>query len=262
MLLSTSKEGRTSMTSKRGALVLICILAGLGVLALLATLLSGAGYDVQGDAVMPYESGTVKEVRLLGAFTVYVDAESQPTPGILGGLALLILATAAFMTALVLHMVGGRRRLVAFYALICAGFGFAAFDELFAMHETLGHNLQFLADLPGVTRPDDVVVALYILPAAAFTYYFRDVVLGNRRAVFALAGALGFFALSVAGDVTGQTKFEAVMEVCSGLCIAAFLPLMMYSHLRGNLRPQPDVSAEVTVVDQRPQQRVPAGSAG
>ena len=250
------------MTSKRGALVLICILAGLGVLALLATLLSGAGYEVQGDAVMPYESGTVKEVRLLGAVTVYVDAESQPTPGILGGLALLMLATAAFMTALVLRMVGVRRRLVAFYALICAGFGFAAFDELFAMHETLGHNLQFLADIPGVTRPDDVVVALYILPAVAFVYYFRDVVSENRRAVFALAAALVFFALSVAGDITGQMKFEAVMEVLSGLCITAFLPLMIHSHLQRHLRPQPGAADEVTVVDQRPQQRVPAGTAG
>lgn len=250
------------MTSRRGALVLICILAGLGVLALLATLLSGAGYEVQGDAAMPYESGTVKQVRLLDSFTVYVDAESQPTPGILGGLALLMLATAAFMTALVLYMVGVRRRLVAFYALICAGFGFAAFDELFAMHETLGHNLQFLADIPGVTRPDDVVVALYILPAAAFVYFFHDVVAGNRKAVFALAGALVFFVLSVAGDITGQMRFEAVMEVCSGLCITAFLPLMMHSHLRRNLRPQLNTPDEVTVVDQRPRQRVPAGTAG
>lgn len=250
------------MTSKRGALILICILAGLGVLALLATTISEAGYEVRGDAVMPYESGTVKEVRVLDSFTVYVDAESQPTAGILGGLALLMLATAAFMTALVLRMVGARGRLVAFYALICAGFAFAAFDELFAMHETLGHNLQFLADIPGVTRPDDVVITLYILPAAAFTYYFRDVVIGNRRAVFALAGALGFFVLSVAADITGQMKIEAVMEVCSGLCITAFLPLMIHSHLRRNLRVKVAEADEVTVVDQRPQPRVPAGTAG
>ena len=156
---------------------MICILGGLAVLALLVVSLSGAGYEVRGNAAMPYESGTVKEVRVLDSVTVYVDAESQPTPGILGGLALLILATAAFMTALVLRMVGARGRLVAFYALVCAGFGFAAFDELFAIHETLGHNLQFLADIPGVTRPDDVLIALYILPAVAFTYYFRDVVI-------------------------------------------------------------------------------------
>ena len=242
---------------------MICTLAGLGVLALLAALLSGAGYEVRGDAAMPYESGTVKEVRVLGSFTVYVDAESQPTPGILGGLALLMLATAAFMTALVLRMVGARGRLVAFYALICAGFGFAAFDELFAMHETLGHNLQFLADIPGVTRPDDVVVALYILPAVAFVYFFRDVVIEQPPGGFRAGGCTW---LLRAVRCRRHHRPDQVRGSHGGVQRPVHHRLPSADDALAPARqPAPAAVAapdEVTVVDQRPQPRVPAGTAG
>ena len=250
------------MTARRGALILIGICAVLGVLAAGAATLTKAGYEVQGDAVMPYESGEVKEVRFFDSVTLYVDGETRPYIGDLIGMALLILATAACMTAIVLHMSGRRGRLVTVYALVGAGLGFAAVDELLAIHETLGHNLRFLADIPGVTRPDDVIVALYIPIALVFIYHFRDVILSNRRAALALGGALGFFVLAAAADTAGRITIEAVLEACSGLCLAAFLPLLIHTHLRRNLRPDlespPD---EVTVVDQRTEQRVPAGAA-
>ena len=249
------------MTAKRGALILICICAGLGVLAAGAATLSGAGYDVQGDADLPYESGNVKEVRVFDSVTVYVDDETRPYIGDLIGMALLILATAACMTAIVLHMSGRRGRLVTFYALVGAGLGFAAVDELLAIHETLGHNLRFLADIPGVTRPDDVIVALYIPFALVFIYYFRDIILSNRRAAQALAAALGFFVLAAIADTAGSITIEAVLEGCSGLCLAAFLPLLIHTHLRRNLRPHLESEDEVTVVDQRAEQRAPAGVA-
>ena len=51
------------------------------------------------------------------------------------------------------------------------------------------------------------------------------------------------------------------MELCSGLCIAGGLAVLMYSHLRRNLRPDAEVPDEVTVVDQRAEQRVPVGAA-
>ncbi len=234
-------------------------IAALGVLTLLIVLTSGAGYEVH-DTTLPYDS-EVKEVRFADSFTLYVDPESQPTTGILGGVALLVLATAAFMTALVLRMTGRPGRLVAFYAVMSAGVGFAAFDELFAIHETTGHNLRFLADIPGITRPDDVIMALYILPAAAFAYYFRDVIMSVPRAAMALAGALGFFAISVVFDILGKLTIESAMEICSGLCITACLVLLMYTHLRSNLRPGLETADhEVTVVDQRARERVPAGT--
>ena len=101
----------------------------------------------------------MKEVRVLDSVTVYVDGEPKPGLSVIGGIGLIVLATAAFMTAAALRIAGRRGRLMAFYLLIGAGLGYAGLDELFAIHESIGHNLQFLADVPGVTRPDDLVLA-------------------------------------------------------------------------------------------------------
>src|SRR5688500_13405621 len=115
--------------------VVLAVAAGAGALA--------STYDVRGEADVPYDAGTVKEVRVLDAMTVYVDGEPKPGLSVVGGIALIVLATAAFMTAVALWMASAARRLRAFYLLIAAGLGFAGLDELFAIHETIGHNLQF-----------------------------------------------------------------------------------------------------------------------
>ena len=96
----------------------------------------GPAYDVQGNASVPYHAGTVKEVRVLDSITVYVDGEPKPGPSVIGGIALIVLATAAFMTAAALRFAHRRGRLIAFYLLISAGLGYAGLDELFAIHET------------------------------------------------------------------------------------------------------------------------------
>lgn len=250
------------MTGTRIALALISGLALVAVLGALALAAPGPAYDVRGNADVPYDAGKVKEVRVLDSMTVYVDGEPKPGFTTLGGIALIVLATAALMTAFALRIATTRRRLVAFYLLIGAALAYAGVDELFAIHESIGHNLQFLADVPGVSRPDDLIISLYVLPAALFAYVFRDVLLGNRRAALALAAGLGLFALSAAGDLSGQKAIEEYFELFSGLCIAAGLALLMHTHLRRNLRPQLDVPDEVTVVDQRPRSRMPAGTAG
>jgi hypothetical protein len=51
------------------------------------------------------------------------------------------------------------------------------------------------------------------------------------------------------------------MELCSGICIVVGLALLMYTHLRNNLSPALEVPDEVTVRDQRPRERAPAGIA-
>jgi hypothetical protein len=233
----------------------------VAVLALLAAT-NGPAYDVRGETDVPYDAGTVKEVRVLDSFTLYVDGEPKPGPSVIGGIALIVLATAAFMTAAALWIAGRRGRLIAFYLLIAAGLGFAGLDELFAIHESIGHNLQFLADVPGVDRPDDLVIASYLIPVGVFGWVFRDILLGYRRAAIALAAGVGFFALSAAGDLAGSTTAEEFMELCSGICIATGLGLLMYAHLSRNLRPdlEPLAEDQVTVVDQRSQRRVPAGA--
>ena len=197
------------MNKRRVVLLVLAALACLAMLAILLAAASGPAYDVRGTADVPYDAGTVKEVRVLDSVTVYVDGEPKPGFSVIGGIALIVLGTAAFMTAAALRIAGRRGKLIAFYLLISAGLGYAGLDELFAIHESIGHNLQFLADVPGVSRPDDLVIATYLIPAGAFAYFFRDMLLGVRPAALALAAGLGFFALSTAGDLAGSTRAES-----------------------------------------------------
>ncbi len=261
MAFSNPPDGGRFLTRRRVVLVLLGALACLAVLAVLVAATDGPAYEVRGNADVPYPAGPVKEVRVLDSITVYVDGEPKPGQSVVGGIALIVLATAAFMTAAALHIAARRGRLIAFYLLISAGLGYAGLDELFAIHESIGHNLRFLADLPGVSRPDDLVVASYVIPAAGFAYFFRDIFLSSAKAAAALAAGLGFFALAAAGDLAGKTTVEGYMELCSGLCIALGLALLMYAHLRRNLRPDREFPDEVTVVDQRARSRPPVGAA-
>src|SRR5262245_8751164 len=133
------------LTRNRLALVGAAALALVAVLALLAA--PGPTYETRGEAAVPYDAGTVKEVRVLDSMTVYVDGEPKPGAQVIAAIGLLALASAAFVTALALSLAGGTSRLRNFYLFVAAGLGFAGLDELFALHESVGHNLQFLADL-------------------------------------------------------------------------------------------------------------------
>jgi hypothetical protein len=206
-----------------------------GVAACLGLALVASTYEVQGDAAVPYDAGKVKEVRVLDAVTVYVDGEPKPGATVLGGIALIVLGTAAFMTAAALRIAAARRRLALFYLIAALGLGYAGLDELFAIHESIGHNLRFLADIPGVSRPDDLVIAMYLVPALAFAYVFRDEFLSDRRAAMALACGIGFFALSTVADLT-SLRAEEWLELVAGIWIAAGLVLMIRTHLKQNLQ--------------------------
>jgi hypothetical protein len=100
-----------------------------------------------------------------------------------------------------------------------------ALDEIFAVHQTVGHNLGFLADLPGVDRPDDVVFALLGVAALAFVWSFRDILLSRRRPtqLFALGGA--FFVIAVLGDVTSRSFEEPAEVVAAGFILAGLIVL-------------------------------------
>jgi hypothetical protein len=226
--------------------VLIAMVAGSAVL-----LARGPAYEVRGDAAVPYDAGKVKEVRVLDSATVYVDGERKPGPSVIGGIALIVLATAAFMTAVALSFAHAGRRLVTFYVIVAAALGFAGLDELFAIHESVGHNLQFLADVPGVSRPDDLVIALYLVPAVLFAWLYRDVLRSDRRAATALAAGIAVFAMAAAADLAG-IKAEEYLELVSGLCIGAGIARLIFVHLSRNLQ------IRVEAVDRPPGARAPA----
>jgi hypothetical protein len=224
------------MIFTRSAIRPLALLAGLGLLVAVALLAApGPAYEMRGEASVPYNAGTVKEVRVLDSMTVYVDGEPKPGAQVIAAIGLLALAAASFTTALALSLAGAVTRLRNFYLLVALGLGFAGIDELFAIHESIGHNLQFLADIPGIMRPDDVVIALYLLPIALFAYAFRDFLLSHRTASVLMAGGLAFFAMSSAADIA-SLHAEEYLELVAGLWVGLGISVLMYWHLRRNLQ--------------------------
>jgi hypothetical protein len=223
-----SQKGSLSL---RRLIIITLALAVVAAAALLVTAPSSV-YDVkdEGRNLLPYESGEVYKVEVLGSFTVYADGESRPSPSLIQGSLLAVLATAAFMTFFFLRRLGARREVVQFYLLASAGLAFLALDELFALHETVGHNLRFLADLPGVKRPDDVLVLLYVIPLAYCAYRFRGVIAESSRALKLFAVGIGFFLLAAIADLT-SSRVEEGLELVSLISVLAGFVTLFLKHV-------------------------------
>jgi hypothetical protein len=217
------------------------IAASVVVLVFLAVLAETAPslYDVQskgrGPPLVPYEdSGLVYKIRVLDVFDAYADDESRPTPDKLSSIGLVAVASMSLMTLLLLNAAAAAPRVRRFYAFATAGLALVAADELFALHETLGHNLRFLADLPGVERPDDVVFLSYSIPLAVFAWAFRDVLFAERTAVGLFAVGTVLYGIAVVGDIAGVSIDEPAEVVASG-CLAGGLVVITAATLRREL---------------------------
>ena len=223
----------SARTVKR--LVLVGGLAAVVALALLV-FLAPSVYDVQdkGRNVVPYDSGLVYKVRVLDEFNLYAAEEARPEADKLSAIGLVAAATMMFMSLLLLNAVRASPHVRRFYLFGAAGLAFLAADESFGLHETLGHNLQFLADVPGVTRPDDLIFSLYVIPAAIFAWYFRDVLLAHRNAVRFFAVGIFFVAVAAVGDLSGSGVDE-LAEVITAFCLLAGLVSMTVTTLRQEL---------------------------
>jgi hypothetical protein len=223
---------KPSLFRRRGVIAISLVLVVLAALVVLAPSL----YDVQdkGRDLVPYDAGSVYKVRVLDTFTLYADSESSLEPDKLTGTALAAAATMTLMTALLLYAAGGNLRLRRFYAWATGGLAFLAADELFAIHESVGHNLQFLADLPGIERPDDVVFMVVGVAALIFVWAFRDVMFSNRLATRMFIVGGGFFVIAGVGDAV-SSGLEEPAEVAAALCILAGLVTITVSVLRREL---------------------------
>ena len=209
------------------AAVGVLLLLGAGLLVLPgATDVVDRGYDLR-----PYPSGEVFEVRIADTVTLYFDQESDEFDGdVLSGAALVALTTIAAMTLLLLRAAAAPLRVRRFYLLTTLGLGLLAFDEMVGLHESVGHNLPFLADLPGVERPDDVVFALYFLPVIAMVVVFRDVLGSSPLARRLFLALIPLFGLAVLFDLTGSLLDEPVEMLCA-LTGGAGLIALMARHL-------------------------------
>jgi hypothetical protein len=208
------------------AIAAVVTVAGIGML------LAPSLYEVvdKGEDVRPYDSGVVYKIRVADSVTFYAAEESQPDMDAISGSVLVALTVASLITLLVLRTAGKDLRLRRFYALASLGFGLLAVDEFFAIHETIGHNLPLLTDLPGIERPDDALFTLLVIPAIVFVYAYRDILFGTRRLQWLFAGAFAAFALAAGSDIIGVSADEP-LEVISGACILGGFASLIAGHL-------------------------------
>jgi hypothetical protein len=190
----------------------------------------------KGRNLRPYPSDGVRKLLVLDEITIYIDSESRSVgPDLISGIALIALATAAAMTLLLLGLAGATGRLLEFYTVTALGLLLLGLDEMAGLHESVGHNLPFLADIPGVEHPDDIIFALYWIPAVLYVVWFRDVLLGTQLTRRLFITGVVMLALAGAADVAGSS-FDDLFEVLSAAGIGGGLVVLMAKHLADGLR--------------------------
>ncbi len=211
-----------------GGLLLLVVAAG----ALLYAFASDYQVLEKGQ-LLPYTEGKVYKVRFGGWLTLYVEPEQRPSLDLLNAYLLTGVAFMSLTFGVIVAAAGGGPRGTRFWCFVAAfvGASYLVADETLGIHETIGHNLQFLKALPLIKRPDDAVVVLFALPAALFLIAFRSVLLASRGAALLFGlGMLGFV-LSAAADVL-TLPIEEAAEVLATLCLAAGTMVLGLHHTR------------------------------
>lgn len=206
-------------------------LLGLAVLVYLATrhheFVSIAGHRPSYDP-----KGTlVERVRVFDAAEFNIAAEAERPRGDLVTSYLLVAAGAVALLASLLSAVrfdGLRTR----WLFLCAALatGYLAMDEQFEIHETLGANMLFLGEVPGIRRPDDLIFAAYALPLVAFLAVFRQELAASRPAVALLSAAVACFALAALADIR-DIRFEDKVEALGAALLLASFVVLALDHL-------------------------------
>jgi hypothetical protein len=232
---------------KRRRITIVVVGGVLAVVALgMLAAFSPDLYEVEdkGRHLLPWPSGKVYKVEVLGQVTIYADEESRPHVDFVSGLMLISAGVASLVLGLVLRALDGasRPQLVRFYLFTFAGAGFLGLDEMFGIHETIGANLRFLAGLGGVDKADDVIFGAYALPAFAYVVAFRNILVSQRRALILFGVALVLFLVSAATDVdVFEVGFgvEDAIEVLSTVCLVAGLGSLAVRHVSAAIETRP-----------------------
>jgi len=200
----------------RPSTFLAAVLIALGVLGFLAVV---AKLTLDVDRGQFVETTTHEVYRLKGfGLTLYASTSGYLNVDVVDGVLLTATASVTTLVALGLAHGGAPKRRQWFFALLGVGVGYLAADELFSAHESIGHNLGFLT---GVNEhPDNLVLASYVIPAAAFAWAFRDMLAWNRLVASLFASAAGAYVLAVLLNVV-EIDAEDYVEI-----LAAFLLLV------------------------------------
>jgi hypothetical protein len=206
---------------------------------------------VEKGRLLDYTQGTVYKVRVFGV-ELYAENEVKPTLDVLNAALLLIIASVSMLGALLLNRLRGRatRRLQVFLGLAALGSGYLAADELLAIHESLGHNMRFLAGAFGSEQPDGAVQLAYAVPIGAFAWVFRDLFLTSRTVKWLFGVGAGLFAIALLGDGRDllNTTQEDFIESCASVVLVAGFVVLTMDHIARALQTPaaeagPDVAA-------------------
>jgi hypothetical protein len=192
---------------------------------------------VEKGQLVDYSEGTIYRIEVFGV-ELLAEKEVTPSLDVANSLALWTIACLALASALILHSLVGReaRRTQVFFGLIALGAAFLSLDELFGIHESLGHNVQWLEGVLGSSQPDGPIQVGYALLALVFVVVFRDLLLSSRAALVLFAAAGLSIATALAGDGRAflSTKAEDSLELlAAALLVAGFAILALDLVARG-----------------------------
>ena len=206
------------------------VLPGLLALAVFAIALVGLVVVPNVDVIerghlVDYTDREVVRVDVFGAFTMLAAPETKVDTDLLNTIALAILTGVATLAAVLTPP--GRLRL--FFGVAAAGSLLACFDEGFELTETIVYNADWLGDYGIPARKLDVLDAI---PVAIFIWYFRDVLLSSRRALWFLAFGAVCFAFSLALEVAAASRVEDAVEVVASTGVVIGITLIAVERLR------------------------------
>lgn len=170
--------------------------------------------------LLDYTQGRIYELRLYDRFNVYIEPEIKPNKDFLNGAMLGAVSFIAMTFSICLHAFGVRGYAVArqFFAVLSVGFLYLAADELLGIHESMGHNLQYLSAVPGIERPDDLIIVMYGLVALLFLIVYRKFLWRYRRAGRWFAATLVLFGFAAAADAF-SSRYEEYLELLGSVCL-------------------------------------------
>jgi hypothetical protein len=170
--------------------------------------------------ILPYTKGFIYEILVAGKYTIYVEPEIRLRGDVFNAAILVGVAYISMTFGSITYVREKPRisQLFLFFVVMSVGMFYLAADELLGIHESIGHNMQFLMALPGVSHPDDPIIAAYGVGALVFLYCFRSVLLQMRRSLRYFGLAIVFFVVAAVADLA-TLRFEEVAEIVSGIFI-------------------------------------------
>ena len=236
---------RKFLEPRRAIPAMVALLIVLAVVAFgVACLRTGEVVD-KGE-LLPYVKGyTIYKIRVLDRYEFFVEPDYRLRGDaintyILVGIAFISLTFAVVFRILPTASTGMAGR---FFICMFIGTNYLAADEFLGIHETLGHNMQFLtAIVPFDCRPDVVIILLYGIPALLFLFFFRKTLLASKAAIFFFVAAVAMFGVGAVSDAL-KLPIEEICEIISSICIISGVLSLGVHHIRESQAPQNAISA-------------------